>query len=187
MKTFGYGSNLNGHMSTLEMVADTFIPRVNTYLEMYDEVLIGKLDFDQNKIYQYGLLKSFAINEEEDHVQFSFETLHEKSLQLLTENYQDLYLTHEGVFDLLFTMDDHKDQQVEYKVLFLTWVDFHSGEEKTYFIAPNHIVPEPLACVAEFWPLVSEIGRDVDFQKTGCHANEMKEILKRAKSQSEKG
>lgn len=185
MKTFGYGSNLNGHISTIEMTATSFVPRVETYLQSSSEVLFGKLDFDQSEIYTYGLLKSFEIREEQDQVNFTFETLQDQTTQHLTENYQDLYLTHEAVFDLLFPIEAETDQEVEYKVLFFTWVDFKSGEETTYFIASNDIVPEPLACVAEFWPLVSEVGRDVDFQKTGCHANEMKEILKRVKQQSE--
>lgn len=185
MKTFGHGSNLNGHISTIEMTATSFVPRVEAYLESSSGALFGKLDFDQSEIYTYGLLKSFEIQEKQDRVNFIFETLQDQKMELLTENYQDLYLTHEGVFDLLFPNEEEEDQEVEYKVLFFTWVNFKSGEEITYFIAPNNYVPEPLACVAEFWPLVSEIGRDVDFQKTGCHANEMKEILKRAKQQSE--
>lgn len=184
MKTFGHGSNLNGHVSTIEMTATSFAPRVEAYLQSYKEVLFGKLDFDQSEIYTYGLLKSFEIHEEQDRVNFMFETMQDQQAQHVTENYQDLYLTQEAVFDLLFPNEAEADQEVEYKVLFFTWVDFHSGHEKIYFIAPNNVVPEPLACVVEFWPLVREVGRDVDFQKTGCHANEMKEILKRVKQQS---
>jgi hypothetical protein len=74
-----------------------------------------------------------------------------------------LLLSQEACFDIL---DDQKGR-LRYRVIYLTFIE-HEGGETTYFIADGQGVSNPLACVAEFWQQVYEVGRDVDFNLSGC-------------------
>lgn len=181
MKIFGHGRNHNYHTSTIEMNPEHLVPLVRSYLEPTAPLLFGKLDYDQMEIYTLGHLKEFEVKKDANVLAFSFTLLQEPKTDFIYQSIDELFITNEGIFDLIIQNENGEDKQVEYRVLYFTWLDEETGDEATYFFARDEIVPEPLACVGEFWPLVYEVGRDVDFMVTGCQANEMKEILKRIK------
>lgn len=162
MKSFTHGMLFNFQEAAREMFARDLTRKLKEYLTEYPQSLFGTIDLETESIYVYGQLRQASVDEEADQCQFVYDAIDGQRLE--TRSYQELMITHEAGFDIV----EDEGEPFYYDVLFITFMDEANGKETTYFIADQQRVAQPLAYVGEFWQRVSEVGRDVDFQMSGC-------------------
>jgi hypothetical protein len=173
MKAFSHGCNVNFHETVREMYAHTLERVLQDFLNENSSVLFGTIDLEKTELRVYGTCQSASVNEKENRCSFSYVT--PDGEQGTAEHpFEELLISHEAMFDII----DDTFGQVTAHVLYITFDRSSAGDELTYFFARRDGVTEPLACVAEFWPLVKELGRDVDFNMTGCTAYDLSQIRK---------
>ena len=166
MKVFAHGCNINFQESVREMVISDWQRLLNKMLNEQKKTLFGKIDLEAEEIKVYGRMESFRYDEEDNHCSFTYRWIHEPKQEEEKQKLEELYLSHEASFDI----HDEQFGSIHYRVLYITFMDEETGKETTYFFADEESVTEPLACVAEFWRQVSELGRDIDFEMFGCSA-----------------
>lgn len=178
MKVFPHGSNVNFQTSTREMFDSHLEQLLQRYIEG-KKILFGTIDVNNDELRIYGYSTSVKINDETAECQFSY-TVYEAPNQIeqITIAFDQLLISHEARFDIV----EDDDHTVSYKVIYVTFEHPETSEETTYFFADEQGVSQPLACVVEFWNQVSEVGRDVDLEATGCTANEFSRLLKQKKN-----
>lgn len=179
MKVLTHGSNVNFHCSSKEMNFELLHALLLSKKEMSDILGIGILNHEQQQLQLLGDLSDIEIDEEKEIFEFSIIYLDEQENRCVETrrlNTDDFYMSHEAVFDIY----DERKGKVAYSVIYLTFWD-DNNKEITYFLADLKQVEHPLSCVVQFWEKVREVGRDVDFELTGCTANELKEVRKRMK------
>ena len=164
MKVFAHGCNINFQESVREMVISDWKRLLDKMLDQQDKTLFGKIDLEAKEVRVYGRLESFDYDEEGNRCTFSFQWMDEPKQEEENQKLEDVYLSHEASFDIV----DEQAGPVHYRVLYITFMDEETGDETTYFFADEESVSEPLACVAEFWQQVWELGRDIDFEMFGC-------------------
>ncbi|MBD1371019.1 hypothetical protein IC620_01420 [Hazenella sp. IB182357] len=174
MKVFPHACKINIHRSVREMTADKLQALLNRLLSEQQMTLFGSLDIDKEELRIYGYMQTADINEETDQALFEFITLEDQTRMDIKESFDQLRISHEAHFDII----DEKYGALSYGVHYLTFENKQDEGETTYFLAETDGVSEPLACVAEFWPKVMELGRDTDFG-TGCTSSiDFREQLK---------
>ncbi|TCS94942.1 hypothetical protein [Hazenella coriacea] len=178
MKVFPHGSNVNFQTSTREMFDSHLEQLLQRYMEG-KQILFGTIDVNNDELRIYGTATSVRINNENKECEFQYQ-LNDDSHQSgqISVSFDELLISHEASFDLL----DEDHGTVPYKVIYVTFENPETGEETTYFFADEKGVSQPLSCVVEFWSQVSEVGRDVNFELTGCTANEFSRLLKQKKN-----
>ncbi|MBA4541715.1 MULTISPECIES: hypothetical protein [Thermoactinomyces] len=162
MKVFTHGSNINFACSAREMTGSELERLIHEYQQEYRELLFGKIDLEQSEIYVYGTLEEAVINEDGDRCRFRYRS--EQGEGMEEHPFDQLLLSQEAHFDII----DEKKGRTGYRVLYVTFLEDGEDRETSYFFADANGVSQPLACVAEFWQQVIDIGRDVDFTMTGC-------------------
>lgn len=172
MKVFSHGSIANFQASTREMFASDLERLIHHMIQRTDRVLVGTIHLDREELRIYGHVHSVKLDEEENQCKISFIPVEESDFAVIQHPFADLLISHEARFDIV----DEEKGQVSYEVIYVTFEAPESGEEITYFFADEQGVSEPLACVAEFWQHVSVVGRDVDFNLSGCTAHEFSRI-----------
>jgi hypothetical protein len=167
MKIFSHGSIVNFQPSAREMFPHDLERLLRHFIADTDSVLVGTIDLEVSEIRVYGRTKSVQFNEPLDRVTFIYAFLDKPDLHIVQHTIEELTISHEAMFDIL----DRGEQSIPYRVLYVTFAAEEQEKEVTYFFADEDMVQEPLAYVAEFWQQVIEVGRDVDFHRTGCAAN----------------
>jgi hypothetical protein len=162
MKVFTHGSNINFQCSAREITGSELERLIHEYQKEHPALLFGKIDLNQSEIYVYGTLKQAEINEDDDRCCFRYRS--EQGDGMEKHSFDQLLLSQEAHFDII----DEKKGRVFYRVLYITFMEEDTGKETSYFLADADGVSQPLACVAEFWQQVVEVGRDVDFTLSGC-------------------
>ncbi|SEM72198.1 hypothetical protein [Lihuaxuella thermophila] len=175
MKVFSHGCVVNFQESTREMFSSDLDRLINNLIRQTDQMLFGTVDLDKQEVRLFGHVQAIRLDEESDRCEMSFTLLEETGAETVVHSIEDLLISHEALFDIL---DDVKGQ-VSYRVVYLTFADGEGGGEITYFFADANAVTHPLACVAEFWQQVSEVGRDVDFNLSGCTAHDLNRTWKK--------
>lgn len=169
MRVFTHGSMVNFQASAREMYASDLHRLLQKRIQQNSSILFGTIDLNHEELKIYGTLIQSEISEENNRCAFTFSLIDQDQEETVKHTYEELLISHEACFDI---MDDHKGQ-VEYNVLYVSFLDEKTGEETTYFFADEHSVTHPLACVAQFWEQVHEVGRNTDFNLTGCIAHEV--------------
>jgi hypothetical protein len=164
MKSFTHGMLFNFQEAAREMFARDINRKVNDYLAAYPQSLFGTIDLDSESIYVYGHLRQASFDEEADRCEFDYVAA-EGEQGVESCSYEELLITHEAGFDII---EEEDGSPLYYDVLYVTFMDDATGKETTYFIADEKRVNQPLAYVGEYWRQVSEVGRDIDFQMSGC-------------------
>lgn len=165
MKTFSHGSNVNFHESTQEMTPDRLERIFHRWLEETNGLTMGTIHLEKEELRQYG--RAIAVSLDGEQITITFIPIDETEQQTIHHSLEDLAISHEAVFNIV----DEAKGEVRCRVLYLTF-DAIDDELTYYFV--DETASEPLACVAEFWQQVSEVGRDVDFTLSGCSANQFK-------------
>ncbi|MBA4601369.1 hypothetical protein [Thermoactinomyces mirandus] len=169
MKVFAHGCNINFQESVREM----FVPDLKRLFEKAlaesDQLLFGKIDLEKQEIIVYGRLKEIVFSEGKNDFVFTYQLQNCPENKEERQKLEELYLSHEACFDIV----DEKRGTIPYRVLYVTFMNENSGDETTYFVADERGGSQPLACVAEFWQQVYELGRDIDFEMFGCTAHDL--------------
>ncbi|MFC7441346.1 hypothetical protein [Laceyella putida] len=163
MKSFTHGMLFNFQEAAREMFARDITRKVGDYLAEHPQSLFGTIDLGSGSIYVYGHLRQASFDEEADRCEFAYHSI-EGDRGTETLSYEELLISHEAGFDIV----EDEGAPCYYDVLYVTFMDEATGKETTYFIADEQRVAQPLAYVGEYWQRVSEVGRDVDFQMSGC-------------------
>ena len=175
MKVFTHGSNLNFQTSAREVYATDLHMLLAPYQPAKQPVLVGAISLDKEEIYLYGYGKQMTV-QPDDNWCVSYRLPEENSERSLVHPVEEIVLTQEAQFDVI-----EKGETIRYQVFYLT---FRDGEEEiTYFLAPSDTVEQPLAYVAEFYRHTADIGRDVDFAISGCHAYDFNRLLRERRNQ----
>lgn len=169
MRVFTHGSNVNFQTSAREMYASDLHRLLQRRLQESTSLLLGTLDLNRQELKIYGTLVQAEISEEKNQCSFTFSLMNQEGEQTIEHSYEELLISHEARFDII---DDQKGN-VEYGVLYISFLNEQTGEETTYFFADEKEVSNPLACVVQFWEKVHEVGRDIDFNLTGCIAHKV--------------
>jgi hypothetical protein len=172
MKVFSHGCVVNFQESTREMFSSDLDRLINDLIRQTDEVLFGTVDLEKQEVRVFGHAKAVRLDEENNRCEMMFTLLEEAAAETIHHPFEDLLISHEALFDIL----DEVKGQVSYRVIYVTFADWKTDREITYFFADENAVTQPLACVAEFWQQVSEVGRDVDFSLSGCTAHDLNRI-----------
>lgn len=170
MKVFTHGSNLNFQTSAREVYATDLHTLLQPYRPTDESILLGSISLEKEEIFLHGHIQSMTVQPEGDwRVHYRLvETDEERQLVLPVEQ---IVLTQEAKFEVI-----EQENPLVYQVFYLT---FSKGEEEiTYFLAPGERVVEPLAYVAEFYRHTAEVGRDIDFAISGCHAFDLNRRLR---------
>lgn len=169
MKVFAHGCNINFQESVREM----FVPDLKRLFDKafaeHEHLLFGKIDLEKEEIVVYGHLKEIVFSEQNNDCLFTYQLKDNPDQGEERQKLEELYLSHEACFDIV----DEKRGATPYGVFYVTFVNEDSGDETTYFIADEQGASEPLACVAEFWQQVHELGRNIDFEMFGCTAHDL--------------
>ncbi|MBA4492933.1 hypothetical protein ACFO25_08410 [Paenactinomyces guangxiensis] len=169
MNAFSHGCVVNFQESVREMFASDLDRLINDLLKQSDAVLLGTIDLEKEELHLYGHARTIQFDEQTNRCEIVFTTMEEQPGETIRYSLEDLVISHEALFDIV----DEGKGQVSYRVLYVTFANPESGQETTYFLADENAVSHPLACVAEFWQQVSEVGRDVDFNLSGCSAYDL--------------
>ncbi len=170
MRVFSHGSNVNFHQSTKEMFAPDLNRIIQSFKESTESLLFGSIDVTNEALYVFGRLQKIEIDESADLFSVSYQQMEDGINDHIERSFADLEISHEAIFDVI----DEKKGRVQNRVIYVTFWDEEKNGEITYFFADEHRVSNPLECVVTFWEQVSNVGRDVDFNLTGCAAHERK-------------
>lgn len=170
MKVFTHGSNLNFQTSAREVYATDLHTLLQPYQPTKRSILLGSISLEKEEIYLHGHVLQMTIQPENEWCVYYRlnETEEERQLRQPVEQ---IVLTQEAKFDII-----EQEQSHTYQVFYLTFTK--EEEEITYFLAPAEGVTEPLAYVAEFYRHTAEVGRDIDFAISGCHAFDLNRRLR---------
>jgi len=174
MKVFTHGSMVNFQASAREMFAEDLQRLFQERLREHSSILFGTIDLDQEVLNIYGTLIQAEISEDENRCVFTFSLSDGNEEKFVEQPFEELLISHEARFDIL----DEEKKQVEYSVLYVSFLSEETGEETTYFFADESGISHPLACVAQFWEQVHEVGRDTDFNVSGCAAHDLSFLRK---------
>jgi hypothetical protein len=172
MKVFTHGSNLNFQTSAREVYATDLHTLLQPYQPSEGAILFGSISLEKEVIYLHGFVQQITIHPEgEWRVHYQLNEKDEE--RQLVQPVEQIVLTQEAKFDIIEQEKPHT-----YQVFYLTFQENEDEEEITYFLAPDEGVTEPLAYVAEFYRHTAEVGRDIDFAVSGCHAFDLNRRLR---------
>jgi hypothetical protein len=174
MRVFSHGQNVNFQKSTKEMFAADLNKIILRFMESTESLLFGSIDVANEALYLFGRLQKIEIDESADLFSVSFQQMEDGVVDHLERSFADLEISHEAIFDVI----DEKKGRVQSRVIYVTFWDEEKKDEVTYFFIDEHQVSNPLECVVSFWEQVSDVGRDVDFNLTGCAAHDRKRKCK---------
>ncbi len=169
MKVFAHGCNINFQKSVREMFVRDLQRLFDKAFAEHEHLLFGKIDLEKEKIILYGRLENIVFSEERDDCLFTYQLKNNPDKGEERQKLEELYLSHEACFDIV----DERRGAIPYRVLYVTFMNEDSGDETTYFVADELAVSQPLACVAEFWQQVCELGREIDFEMFGCTGHDL--------------
>lgn len=179
MRILTHATNINFHCSAKEMNFALLQALLQKRLEQNEYLSLGIIHDSQEKMQLLGTIDDIQIDEDKDefHLTVSYlddhENTHSETIYHTTEEFQ---ISHEAIFDI----HDEKRGTISYCIIYLTF--WSESGEVTYFLANLEEVDHPLSCVVQFWEQVKDVGNDVDFELTGCTANEFKEVIKRLRN-----
>jgi hypothetical protein len=161
MTVFSHGSNVNFQTSTREMFFPDLEELIQQKMQDSSSFVVGMLKPDKEQIAVFGQLQAVSLQTDVH----TFELVEDEAI---VYDQNTFLISQEAVF----TIDDERAGQVEYRVLYFTYeVD---GAETVLFFMDESAVTHPLACVVQFYEQVKDVGRDVDFSLVGCTANQWK-------------
>ncbi|WP_124727984.1 hypothetical protein [Staphylospora marina] len=175
MKVFAHGCLINFDRSAREMTPSDLDRLLQGFIGEHSRTWLGTIDLDKSELRLYGDLQSVRIDEGENRCEFVFLPAEgEREERRIVHPADHLAISHEAVFDI----EDPRRDRVTVRVVYITVSEPGALEETTYFLADPDACSDILSCVAEFWSLVHEVGRDVDFRVTGCMANDLSFLRK---------
>jgi ADP-glucose pyrophosphorylase len=179
MKAITHASVVNFQPSAREMYSHDLDRRINEWIDQKESIFLGTINLEKEEIRLFGRVQKVKIDEEADQFAITFTPMEETNFQTIEHSFEEFFMSHEALFDLV----DEQDRKTQNHVMYVTFDDPETKGEITYFFVDEHAPVEPLAIAAEFWQQVSEVGRDIDFNLTGCMAHEMNNMLKQGKLQ----
>lgn len=172
MKVYTHGSHINFQQSAREIQLKDMVGILHPYLSQEAGCLFGNIMLENEEIYLFGELDEMSVDLQSEKWNISYRQADTEQITYIQYPFERFVLSQEAVFDVI-----EGEQQVSYSVLFLTFTD-EFAKEKNFFLAPQGVVSEPLAYVAEFWSVSSEVGRDMDFAISGCSASDLNQQLR---------
>ncbi|SFI99891.1 hypothetical protein [Thermoflavimicrobium dichotomicum] len=174
MRVFSHGCNINFSESTREMFAPDLNKIIQQYIKDSDSVLFGMIHLEEEALYVFGRAQQVVIDEPNNRFAVTYMQMEKPLTENIELPFENLEISHEAIFDVI----DEQKGQVQYRVIYVSFWDEGEKKERTYFFADEHLVSNPLECVAAFWEQVTDVGRDVDFNMTGCTAHDRRSHLK---------
>lgn len=162
MRVFPHGNVVNFQASIREMSAADLERLLKRVIERAT-VLTGTIDADEGKLHLYGRMNDIEVSEPHDRFAIRFRTMEEDVDREEVRPFEQLSLSHEAHFDI----EDSNRGTIRYSVYYVTFTG-EDGKEETFFFADEKSVSRPLDCIAVFWDQVREVGRDADFESSGC-------------------
>lgn len=164
MRVFPHGNVVNFQSSVREMFADD-LERLLKRAGEGTSVLTGTIDAEEGTLHLYGRMSDIEIREQEDRFVIRFRTLEGDADRESVRSFESLMLSHEAHFDI----EDPDRGTVRYSAYYVTFTG-EDGREETFFFADEQSVSRPLDCIVAFWDHVRNVGRDADFESSGCAA-----------------
>jgi hypothetical protein len=182
MKVFTHGSVVNFDRAAREMRPADLDRLLKRFREEHERILLGSINLTEGKIYLYGHLKSIQIDDSANRCEFVFTPMEgQPREERILHTVDELEISHDACFDI----EDDEQGVVQVQVAYVTFAEPETANEITYFLVDPDSCSDALACVAEFWGQVHEVGRDVDFRVTGCSAYDLSFIQKMKENPTE--